>query len=1039
MSAELPPARSPVLAAPEAARFSVATWSIRNPWPTLLCFLALCLAGLWSFSQLKVQNFPDLDLPTITAWVAVPGASPPLLEAEVAKKVEDAMAPLAGVKHLYTSVLEGGVAVTAEFRLGKDIQTAMDEVRDAISLIRADLPAQSLEPVVRKLNITGIPILSFTASSDRLDELQLSTLVDQQVLRALVSLPGVGEATRVGGLDRQLRVELDALRLSSLGITALEVNARLRQMQLESPAGRSLAAGGEQLARTVTGVSSASELAAMNLVLSGGRQVRLDQVATVRDGHAERSSMALLNGKPAVAFEISRARGASELEVRDKVEAELARLASQHPGLRFDKVFDQVEPVERNYRGAMTALLEGALLAVVAVWLFLRDGRAVVVSAVALPLSILPTFIGLQAFGFTLNLVTLLSLSLVVGMLVDDAIVEVENIMRHLRQGKTPYEAAMEAVQEIGLAVIATTLTLVAVFLPTAFMGGVPGLFFRQFGWTASIAVLASLLVARLLTPLLAAYLLKPPKGPQVHEEQRRWIRGSLRATAWCLAHRRLTLLGALAVLLASVGLALLLPTGFMPPADNGYTQVRLELPPGSRLEDTHAAVKQAQQLLAEQPHIERVYTSIGAGATGSDPFWGGGIFEVRRAAMTITLVPPNQRSGVSVQAIEAQLRQRLRALPGVRTKVGSGATGQRYMMSLTSDDPQALSNAAQAVVRELRQLPGLGNISTSAQVTRKELVIRPNFAAVAELGVDTRAMAEALRVATSGDYDQALAHLNLDQRQVPVMVRLPESQIRELDTLQSLTVPGRQGVPVQLGQVADFSWEAAPARIDRLDRQRTINIDIEVGSVPMGELAQALNNMPAMRDLPPSVQRVNLGDAEAMSELFASFGIAVVMGLLAIYGVLVMLFGRPLQPITLLVALPLSGVGAFAALLATGGWLALPSLLGLIMLMGITTKNSILLVDYALMAQAQGMPRTEALLDACAKRARPIVMTTLAMAAGMLPIALGLGPDAAFRQSMAVAVIGGLVSSTFLSLVVVPVFYTLMDDLATWWQRRRA
>lgn len=1027
------PVREP--SAPQGA-FSFATWSIRNPWPTLLCFIALTVAGLWSFQQLKVQNYPDLDLPTVTTWVAMPGASPPLLETEVARKLEDALAPLTGVKHLYTSVLDGGVAVTAEFKLEKDIQTAMQEVRDAVGLIRADLPPQILEPVIKKINITGIPILSYSVSSTAHDELALSWLVDRDVQRVLAAVPGVGEVSRVGGLSRQVQVELDPVRLAALGVTAFEVNQRLKAMQLEAPAGRLLAAGQEQLARTLTGIGSAAELGQMNLVLSGGRHIRLDEVATVRDTHAERSSMALLNGRTSVAFEISRARRASEVEVREGVQKALAQLQAQHPGLHFESVFDQVMPVAQNYQGAMASLLEGALLAVVVVWLFLRDGRAVVVSAVALPLSIVPTFIGIHALGFSLNIVTLLSLSLVVGMLVDDAIVEVENIMRHLRAGKSPYVAAMEAAQEIGLAVIATTLTLVAVFLPTAFMGGVPGLFFRQFGWTASLAVLASLLVARLLTPMMAAYFLRPPNGADPGADAP-WLRTLLRATAWCLQRRPTTVLASLLFLVASGLLALSLPTGFMPPADTSFTQIRLELPPGSRLEDTHAAVNRVQALLREQPHVAKVYTSIGAGATGSDPFWGGGIYEVRRAAMTLTLVPPEERRGVSAQAIEAQLRERLRALPGVRTKVGSGASGQRYMMSLTSDDPQALERAAQEVIRGLRAVPGLGNISSSTQITRKELVVKPNFSALADLGVDTYALAEALRVATAGDYAQSLAHLNLDQRQIPVMVRLGEGALADEATLRALTVPGRQGVPVSLGQVCDFEWVAAPARIDRLDRRRTINIDVELGRVPMGELAQTLDEMPAMRQMPAQVNRVNLGDAEVMSELFASFGLALAMGLLAIYGVLVMLFGRPLQPITLLVALPLSLGGAFAALLATGGWLALPSLIGVIMLMGITTKNSILLVDYALIAQSQGLPRTEALLDACAKRARPIVMTTLAMAAGMLPIALGFGPDAAFRQSMAVAVIGGLMSSTLLSLLVVPVFYTLMDDLSQWLARR--
>jgi preprotein translocase subunit SecF len=542
--------------------------------------------------------------------------------------------------------------------------------------------------------------------------------------------------------------------------------------------------------RTLGTVASAQELGAVQLTLSDGRRVRLDQVADVLDTVAERRSQALLNGQPVVGFEITRARGASEIDVDTGVRRALDQLRAEHPDLRIAQAFNFVDPVAENYEGSMHLLYEGALLAVIVVWFFLRDWRATFVAATALPLSVIPAFLGMYLLGFSINVVTLLSLSLVVGILVDDAIVEIENIVRHLKMGKSPYQAAMEAADEIGLAVIATTFTLIAVFLPTAFMSGIPGKFFKQFGWTASLAVFASLVVARMLTPMMAAYLLKPIVHARPEGRVMRWY---MRFAAKCLKHRWLTAAGAGLFFVGSIMLIPLLPTGFIPADDFGQTQVRLELPPGSTFEETRAAAEQARELLQKNQHVKLVYTAIGGGATGSDPFMPGGAAEVRKASLILNLTPRPERPGLRKQAIEAELRDALDALPGVRVSVGLGGSGEKYMLVLSGEDGQALLQAAQAVERDLRTIPGLGSVRSTASLVRPELVVRPDFARAAEAGVSSMVIADTLRIATTGDYDAALPKLNLSQRQVPIVVRLPESAREDLSLLSQLSVPGDQ------------------------------------------------------------------------------------------------------------------------------------------------------------------------------------------------------------------------------------------------------
>ena len=1004
-----------------------------------MLFVLLTVAGFIAFGSMKVQNFPDLDLPTITVNASLPGAAPTQLETDVARKLENALAPLQGLKHITTKVQDGAVSITAEFRMEKPVQEAVDDVRSAIQSVRADLPGELRDPIVQKINLAGTPVLAYTLRSNRMDDEALSWMVDKEITRKLLSLRGVGAVNRVGGVTREVHISLDINRLQALGITAAEVSRQLKQIQQEGSGGRMDLGVGEQAVRTLATVKTAQEVGQIELATSRGARVRLDQVAKVSDTLAAPRSAASLNGTPVVGFEVVRSKGESEVAVGHLVRKALADFQIQHPDVEITESFDFVTPVEEEYSSSLILLYEGAILAVLVVWLFLRDLRATFVSAVALPLSVIPAFIGMAYLGFSINVVTLLALSLVIGVLVDDAIVEVENIVRHLRMGKTPYQAAMDAADEIGLAVIATTFTLIAVFLPTAFMSGIPGKFFKQFGWTASLAVFASLVVARVLTPMMAAYMLKPIVTP---EKEPRWLTHYMVWVAWCMKHRVVTMVMATLFFIGSIMLVPLLPQGFIPPDNNSQTQVYVELPPGSTLEQTQASAEQARTLLASIKDVQSVYTTIGGGSAGSDPFAGSGAAEVRKATLTIQLTERSQRP--LKQQIENDIRQALQQLPGVRTKVGLGGSGEKYVLVLTGDDPQALQTAAMAVENDLRTVDGLGSIASTASLVRPEIAVRPDFAKAADLGVTSAAISDTLRVATLGDYDAALPKLNLSQRQVPIVVRLSDDARKDLGVLERLIIPGSKG-PVMLGQVASIELASGPAVIDRYDRQRNVNFEIELSGMPLGDVTQAVQKLPSLQSLPPGVKVVEVGDAEVMGELFASFGLAMTIGVLCIYIVLVLLFKGFLHPLTILAALPLSLGGAFVGLLIAQKSFSMPSLIGLIMLMGIATKNSILLVEYAIEARrgkpaegsnpsVPGMSRWDAMIDACHKRARPIVMTTIAMGAGMLPIALGWGAaDTSFRSPMAIAVIGGLITSTVLSLLVIPVVFNYLDDLGQW------
>lgn len=1003
-------------------------WSIRNPVPSILLFAVLTYIGLVSLKNLSIQNFPDIEIPVITVGATLEGAAPPQLETEVARKIEDKIASIGGIEHIRTTITDGSVSISVEFSIDKNSEEALNQVRNAVDSARSDLPATLLNPVVSKLNTSGSTLLTYVVNTDHMSEQELSWFIDNDLSKALLSVKGVGKIARIGGVDREIQVNLDPTLMAGLGVTAADVSSQLKKVQQDASGGRGDIGNAIQSFRTLGAAGSAEDISNLDIPLSSGNHVKLNQVARIIDTNAERSSYAALDGKPVIGFEITRVKGTSEVTVATAVREEISRLSALNPNLQIKEAFNSVKPVEDNYEGSMHLLFEGAALAVLVVWWFLRDWRATLVATIALPLSIIPTFAAMYYANFSLNVLTLLALALVVGILVDDAIVEIENIVRHLRMGKSPYQAAMEAADEIGFAVIATTFTLVAVFLPTAFMGGIPGKFFKQFGITAAVAVMASLLVARLLTPMMSAYILKAHAS--VTEQDGTLMRTYLKLVNWCLTWRKTTLFAITVFVFGSLALVPLLPKGFVPAADTSQTRVSLELQPGSTLQQTQDAVVQAEKILKRIPEVSQVFSAVGVSSSG-----GGGpnatvsSNDVRKATLTLNLLDRQHRSQKQSE-IENNIREQLKSLAGIRISVGAGGNGERLQVTLASDDPYALQAASKSVEHDLRTIKNLGNITSSASLQRPEIQITPDFAKAAELGVTAQSLADIVRTATAGDFSNTIPKLNLPQRQVPIRVRLDAAFRQDFNEITQLRVPSKNG-SVPLSTISNIVFGGGATQINRLDRMRNVTFEIELGGRQIGDVVKEVAALPAIQTLPPSVKQLQSGDAQRMAELFGSFGSAMLIGVMCIYVVLVLLFHDFLQPVTILGALPLSLGGAFLALLVTHSSFSMPSVIGLLMLMGVVTKNSILLVEYAIIARRDhGLSRLDALLDACRKRARPILMTTIAMGAGMLPIALGFGADPSFRAPMAVTVIGGLLTSTFLSLLVIPVGFTYIDDL---------
>ncbi|MGO7482465.1 efflux RND transporter permease subunit [Rhizobium ruizarguesonis] len=1000
-------------------------FSIRNPVPAILLFAMLAVGGLLAFKHLSVQNFPDMDLPTIKITATLDGAAPAQLETEVARTIEDNLASLSYLDHVTTTITDGMVSISVSFKLEKDSETALNEVRNAVDSATADLPAQMQTPSVTKVTVQSSALGTYAIRSAVLNETELSWFIDNDLTKALLSVPGVGQVNRIGGVDREVHVDLDPTTMAAFGVTATTVSAQLKSVQADTSGGLGEIGGTRQTLRTLGAVASVDALKELRIPLANGQQVRLDEVASVTDSFAERSSMAYLDGKPVVAVEIKRSNGFSDSSVAADVDEAMKQFAAKHSNVQIEEAYSTLGPIIDNYDGSMHMLYEGAILAIIVVWLFLRDWRATILSAVALPLSVIPTFLVMYLAGFSLNVVTLLALSLVVGILVDDAIVEVENIARHLQMGKRPIDAALEAANEIGLAVIATTFTLVAVFLPTAFMSGIPGLIFRQFGITAAVAVLVSLVVARLLTPMMAAYFMKAHPS---EEKDGRIMRAYLAIVKAAMNRRKTTVAVTAIVVALSLATIPLLKSGFLPASDDARAQITLTMQPGATIEQTDATTTKAADIIGKLQDVTHVFSLVGSASSGGGP--DSSITSSVGSATIVAVLSPIGERDRKQSEIENDIRQALSVLPGVRIAVGGGGNGTKLEITLASDDANALDSASTALEEQLRTLQGIGAVTSTAARQAPEIQITPDFARAAALGVTSSAIAEAVRVATDGEYSADLPKLNLPQRQVPIVVRFSPETRTKLDDIKNMRVAGTNG-NVDLGSIADIRIGGSPSEIDRIDRMRNVTLSVELNGRILGDVNREAQALPALQHLPSGVTLVEQGELQRSSELFQSFGLAMAIGVFCIYAILVLLFHDFLQPFTLLMALPLSLGGALVPLVVTGTSFSMSAVIGLLMLMGVVTKNSILLIEYAIMSRRQGMPRFDALVDACHKRARPIIMTTIAMACGMLPVALSLtGGDSSFRQPMAIVVIGGVMMSTLLSLVVIPVIFTFVDDL---------
>ena len=1003
---------------------NVSAWAIRQPIPSLVLFLVLMVLGWLSFLSLPITRFPNIDVPVVQVLVTQAGAAPSELETQVTKRVEDAVAGVTGVKHQTSTITEGSSVTMIEFRLEIDADRALNDVKDAVARIRSDLPRTIDEPIIQRIEIEGLPIVTYAVRDPTKTSEELSWFVDDTIKRRLQSVSGVSAVDRIGGVTREVHVTLDPDRLLSLGITAGEINAQIRATNVDLAGGRGEIAGREQAIRTLAGKKTVEDLAATSIALPGGRKIRLDELATVTDSWEEPRTFADLDGESVVAFAISRAKGASDATTAEKVAESIGRLVAEHPSARIDLIDTTVENTVGTYEATMKTLLEGAALAVLVVFLFLRDLRATIIAAIALPLSIIPAFWAMSVTGFSLNLVSLLAITIVTGILVDDAIVEIENIVRHTRMGKSAYRASLEAADEIGLAVIAITVTIIAVFVPVSFMGGIAGQYFKQFGLTVAFAVFFSLLVARLITPLLAAYFMREAEP----ESREGWmIRAYTRLVSWTVRRRIASVALGLMVFAGSVGSFYLLPSGFLPTEDLGRSLLGIELPPGTRLEETRQATGRIAESLRKNPNVRSVFVNggqiLGSGA------------EVRKATLIVNLTPKSERDLTQAQ-IQEEMSRTLADIPDIRFWFLQDNGQRQFQVVVSGADSDAVDRVGAELTSQAKRLPNLLNVVSTAELDRPELRVYPKTELAADLGISTQAISEAVRIATIGDIGANLAKFDVGDRQIPIRVKLPDASRSDRQLLENLTVTNAAGNAVPLAAVADFELAQGPTSIERYDRNRRILLGADlVGNTPLGNALNDVLALPAAKNVPEGVVVKQFGDAEIMAEVFEGFAKAMGAGLMMVYAVLVLLFSSFLQPITILFSLPLSIGGAIVALAVTGNPISLPVVIGILMLMGIVTKNAIMLVDFAVEQQKHGMERDASIIDAGRKRARPIVMTTIAMIGGMVPSALALDAGGEFRSPMAIAVIGGLLSSTVLSLLFVPAVYVLIDDFGrlTW------
>lgn len=1122
---------------------NISAWSIRNPVIPLVIFVALLLAGMVSFSRMDVTNNPEVEFPMVIVTIAQPGASPTEIENQITQRIESAVRSINGVVSLNSTAREGSSTTMVEFEIGIDITDALSEVTTSVAGVRGSLPDGILEPQIRKVNAVGEPIGYIAVEANDMTIEQLSWFIDDTVANRLLKIEGMAEVGRFGGVDREIEVILDSARMQALGVTASQINGVLRQVNLDAAGGLAEVGGTRQSLRVLGNSKTAYDLSQIQMQLGGGRTVRLADVANVRDGYSERTSISEVGGKEVVNFYMNRARGASDLSVYDDALVELDKIEAETEGVKFIKLSTTTNYTRGQYKSSIWALIEGAVLAVVVVFLFLRDWRATFISAVAIPLSAIPTFWFMDLLGFNLNFLSLLALALVAGVLVDDAIVEIENIVRHMRMGKTAYQASIDAADEIGLPVVATSFCIVAVFLPVGLMPGISGQFFQNFGLTVVVAVLMSLAVARMVTPLMAAYFLES-KGHAEHGGGRMMER-YLSVLAWTLNTGKLkarrtgiapprsrvaysaALLVAVAVLLGVTGVAMFelfsgsatglwkgiagfdipklvatavsndtygtlhkvvnkifevaqlllvsgltllvgllafklielpangrgrfagstqyltarfydhriwmlgvgwfsllvtillfgqLPPQFQPSIDSENSRVEIEMVPGTTLAEAKRMVNGVAARLREEPEVERLLERIRLGETST-------IF--------VTLKEDRTRSSIAFEReLAPELAQIADARVRFQTQSSGFGSGRDITVMLAGSDPVLLEETAATLVEQMKGLKTIVAPRISADINRPEIIITPREKIAAELGVTTAALSQTIRIATLGEIEQNAARFSLTDRQIPITVRLSEADRADYRTIENLPVQTLSGGSVPLGRVAEITFGSGPTAIQRYNQNRRVLVGADLGAdVLKGEAQKEIDALPILQELPVGVIRDVVGEDKWQAELVVSLIIAIISGVLLVFAVLVLLYKRLMSPLVNMTSLALAPLGGVLMIWLLGQPQSMPVYIGILLLLGIVSKNSILLIDFAIEEMNKGVGQIEAIMDAGHKRAQPIVMTTVAMTAGMVPVALSLSGDGAWRQPMGIVVIGGLILSTLLTLLIVPAGFSLADS----------
>ncbi len=1024
--------------------FHVSTWSIKNPVPTIVTFLILGIVGFISFLGLGIDDTPNIDVPAVIITVTQRGAGPAELESQVTKKIEDAVAGLGNIDQITSTVTDGSSTTTVNFVLGTDSNQATNDVRNAVAQIRQDLPQDINEPIVKRLEFAGGSVMTYAVASEGRSVEELSDLVDRKISRALLNVPGVAQIDRLGGVEREIRVDLDPGRLQAYGITATQVNDQIRNLNVNLPGGRSEVGGSEQNVRTLGSAKTVEDLKNYRIVLPGGDTATLASLGAVKDRFADPRQAAYLDSKPVVAFSVLRSTGSTLVTVEEGVRQAVEELKKTLPeDIQLRLIFTRADSIRGSYQGTIVALVLGCILTVITVGIFLRDWRTTLITAVALPLSIIPTFVVMKALDYTLNGMTLLALALAIGNLVDDAICMIENIDQHWQMGKKPFQAALDGAREIGLAVVATTATIVAVFIPVAFMGGIPGQFFQPFGVTVAVSTMFSTLVATTMTPMLSAYLLKPKSATRVSSKwdirsgrrsgvsgqeetkdtAKRRIQPYRSLLSWALRHRITTLLIAVAFFIASLQLVPFIPKGLFSEGDTGLSTISVDLPPGSQLSETEEVIQKLDRVLQASPAVESVLATIG----NDDKIHSGLVY--------VNLVPKKERE-VSQQQFQQQMRQVFQQIPGARISFrsqGAGGSSKDLSIILKSENAGALTKTANALEKQIGEIPGLVEVTSSISLVKPEIAIEPDLDRAADLGVSVQAIARTASLALIGDNDFSLAKFNLPDRQIPIRVQINPEQRSDIETLKNLRVPSSDGTLVPITAVADIRLGSGPAEIKRFNRNRQVELGANLQGIALGDAIAKVKSLPAINPLPPDVSEEPFGDAKIMRDVFSRFFGALGLAVLSIYAILVLLYNNFLYPFAILAALPFSIGGALLGLLVMQKELGLFALIGIVLLMGLVTKNAILLVDFALAAIKQGKPQFKAVVEAGVSRLRPILMTSISTIAGMMPIALELGADGEVRSPMAIAVIGGFTTSTLLTLVVVPVMFTYVDNFLHW------